>query len=324
MATDISLSDPLLLGKNPEDTEANLEGPVTKKKSRTPRLQSLDVLRGLTIAVMIFVDFAGETTPAVDHTPWNGATLADFVVPSFDFMLGVSIALSIRSGRLKTDALLMALKRFAKLFILGVLTQAGTAFPTYDLRHLRIMGILQRVAVCYLVAAVTEILLCGDIPENRTSPFKIGKKISSHVKFHWHRKFHWFVFLGLCSLYAALIYGVKADWHGSNCEVGDTEPECNAAGWIDSRILGVSHMYFPTNGGAWEDKDFTFQRLSDCSSCSPGASNFNFSAHALCVYTLRALLFSFLPPCFPFFPSSVLSSQGRRDDHPLPDFASYY
>lgn len=54
-------------------------------------------------------------------------------------------------------------------------TQAGTDFPTYDLKHLRIMGILQRVSLCYLVVAVSEIML------PKTSPPKSKNSLSSDI-----------------------------------------------------------------------------------------------------------------------------------------------
>jgi predicted acyltransferase len=101
-------------------------------KSR--RLKSLDVARGMTIALMIFVDNVGDSWPHVDHTPWNGLRLADFVMPSFDVIVGIAVVLSMKHGRLNADAkrtmFVAALKRSAKLFLLGVWTQAGTDFPT--------------------------------------------------------------------------------------------------------------------------------------------------------------------------------------------------
>ena len=68
-----------------------------------------------------------------------------------------------------------------------MVTQAGTSFPTYDLKHLRIMGILQRVSLCYLVVAISEILLpktsAGDVDE--TKFVEVGSRkataSSSHI-----------------------------------------------------------------------------------------------------------------------------------------------
>lgn len=61
-----------------------------------PRLASLDIFRGLTVALMILVDDAGGDWPMIAHAPWNGCNLADFVMPFFLFIVGVSIALSLK------------------------------------------------------------------------------------------------------------------------------------------------------------------------------------------------------------------------------------
>lgn len=47
---------------------------------------------------MILVDDAGEAYPRMDHSPWNGCTLADFVLPFFLFIVGVAIALALKVG----------------------------------------------------------------------------------------------------------------------------------------------------------------------------------------------------------------------------------
>jgi hypothetical protein len=99
------------------------------------RVQSLDVFRGANIALMIFVDMCGASFPSIHHSPWNGIHLADFVMPWFDFIVGVSLAISfkrfdtVHSGRgpSKSDAMQKAFTRFAKIFILGVLTQCGVS-----------------------------------------------------------------------------------------------------------------------------------------------------------------------------------------------------
>jgi heparan-alpha-glucosaminide N-acetyltransferase len=61
--------------------EKRLDDPLPAPRKSSQRLQSLDVARGVTIALMIFVDNVGDTWPHVDHTPWNGIRLADFVMP---------------------------------------------------------------------------------------------------------------------------------------------------------------------------------------------------------------------------------------------------
>ena len=67
---------------------------TTATPSKHRRLESLDIQRGLTMALMILVDEIGDAYPAVNHSPWNGITLADVVMPWFLFMVGTSMAFS--------------------------------------------------------------------------------------------------------------------------------------------------------------------------------------------------------------------------------------
>lgn len=125
-------------------------------------MRSLDVFRGITIALMIFVDNVGEDFPEIDHAPWDGVHLADFVMPFFDFIVGVSLALSFKKFHLETpdgglpqrwSAFRKSTVRFLKLFFIGMFTQGGIAFMTYDVAHIRIMGILQvRLHCCCALA----------------------------------------------------------------------------------------------------------------------------------------------------------------------------
>jgi hypothetical protein len=86
-------------------------------------------------------------------------------MPNFDFMVGVSIAFALKraaqssDNRTKWSATYKATVRAFRLFILGILTQCGVGLMQYQLSQLRIMGILQRVALCYYVAALFEIWL---------------------------------------------------------------------------------------------------------------------------------------------------------------------
>jgi hypothetical protein len=176
------------------------------------RIKALDVFRGMNIALMVFVDMCGAAFPAIHHSPWNGIRLADFVMPFFDFMVGVSLAISLKRfgttptlASVQTDgasapllrtpsrgmtslnadaaggaapspiatatsppppprprrgaAFWKATVRFLKIFILGVWTQGGVSIIEINLSKVRVMGILQRVAVCYYVVAIMEIFL---------------------------------------------------------------------------------------------------------------------------------------------------------------------
>ncbi len=75
-----------------DSPEPNIESTPSKHH----RLASLDIVRGITIAMMIFVDDVGGVYPHINHSPWNGITLADFVMPWFLFMVGASMVSTFR------------------------------------------------------------------------------------------------------------------------------------------------------------------------------------------------------------------------------------
>jgi predicted acyltransferase len=121
----------------------------------TGRMSSLDVFRGLTIAGMILVNNPG-TWDAIysplEHSKWDGLTPTDLVFPFFLFIVGVSITLALARradvGGSKRDLYLKIVRRTVIIFALGLVL---TAFPYNDLAAFRIPGVLQRIAVCYLL-----------------------------------------------------------------------------------------------------------------------------------------------------------------------------
>jgi predicted acyltransferase len=122
------------------------------------RMASLDVFRGITIAGMILVNNPGTwgaIYPPLKHAEWHGWTPTDLVFPFFLFIVGVSITLALsaraRAEGPKRSIYLKILRRSALIFALG-LVLAG--FPRYDLSTIRIPGVLQRIAVCYLCASL--------------------------------------------------------------------------------------------------------------------------------------------------------------------------
>jgi predicted acyltransferase len=122
----------------------------------TTRMMSLDVLRGVTIAFMILVNNNGwHAYWPFEHADWNGFTPTDLVFPTFLYLVGVTIVFSTES-RLKrggTPASLVPhiFRRFAILFGLGLLL---AVFPLFHLSTIRVWGVLQRIAICYLVCAL--------------------------------------------------------------------------------------------------------------------------------------------------------------------------
>jgi predicted acyltransferase len=114
------------------------------------RLVSLDAFRGATIAAMILVNNPGSWSAVywpLAHAPWHGWTPTDLVFPFFLFMVGMALNFSRRS------TFRQALRRAAILFALGLFM---AAYPFFDLASLRIPGVLQRIAVCYLAAWIVR------------------------------------------------------------------------------------------------------------------------------------------------------------------------
>jgi predicted acyltransferase len=122
------------------------------------RLLSLDIFRGLCVAGMILVDNPGDEAAAygpIKHAEWNGWTPADFIFPSFVFLVGISIVFSFRArlqrGESRQRIFVHAVKRALILIAVGLFVNA---FPVFHLSDWRIEGVTQRIAICYLASAV--------------------------------------------------------------------------------------------------------------------------------------------------------------------------
>ncbi|PUT38785.1 DUF5009 domain-containing protein [Legionella taurinensis] len=118
---------------------------------------ALDVFRGLTVALMVIVNSPGNQTayPWLEHSLWHGCTLADLVFPFFILVAGTSAVFSLsyaQSRGLTVRQLLpKIMQRAAMLFLIGLLLNA---FPRFDWSHLRVYGVLQRIALCYFAASL--------------------------------------------------------------------------------------------------------------------------------------------------------------------------
>ena len=122
------------------------------------RLVSLDVFRGITIAGMVLVNNPGTWSSIywpLEHAEWNGWTPTDLVFPFFLFIVGVSITLAfarrVEEGSVQRDLYFKVIKRTAIIFGLGLFLNG---FPYFPLATIRIAGVLQRIAICYLVASL--------------------------------------------------------------------------------------------------------------------------------------------------------------------------
>lgn len=121
------------------------------------RLLSLDVARGITIAFMIMVNNNGGpgSWRFMNHAQWNGLTPTDLVFPTFVFVMGVSVVFGYQArlsrGATRAQLSLHTLQRAAILFVLGLVVNT---FPFVDMANVRVYGVLQRIAMCYLVVGL--------------------------------------------------------------------------------------------------------------------------------------------------------------------------
>ena len=142
----------------------------------TKRYLSLDVLRGLTVAFMIIVNNPGSWSvmyPPLKHAAWDGCTPCDLVFPFFLFCVGTSMAFAFaKYSSLTGEAAAKVFKRGILLYLVGLLL---TAFPFYPssmdpqltfwenwvewASGLRLLGVLPRIALCYMLASVLVLWL---------------------------------------------------------------------------------------------------------------------------------------------------------------------
>ena len=182
---------------------------------QSKRLLSLDVMRGMTIALMIVVNNqvgSGRMFPFLNHVLWDGLSFADLVFPSFMFIMGVSAAFSLNRMP-KRDAIHKSIVRGFKIIIVGILLTwiaRGISGVENLLRFdtLRLTGVLVRLGVCYMFASLIYLAL---------GP---GKKIIG-------------VTVSILVVYALIL--IVFD--------GFQLSEDNIIARIDRSIIGCEHMY---------------------------------------------------------------------------------
>lgn len=136
------------------------------EKSITQRYLSLDVLRGLTVALMIVVNTPGSWShiyAPFRHADWHGFTLTDLVFPTFLFVVGNALSFSLKKMDNVTTSnfLKKVFKRTFIIFLIGVLlnlfpfvniTNEGVTLKNF--LEVRIFGVLQRIALCYFFGSI--------------------------------------------------------------------------------------------------------------------------------------------------------------------------
>jgi len=174
------------------------------------RIASLDAFRGFAIASMVLVNNPGDwghLYAPLAHAKWNGWTFTDLVFPFFLFAAGMSMAVSLdrrlQAGDERQKLLGSITRRAVVIFLVGLVLNL---FPGFDFATVRIPGVLQRIALCILIAAPLAIWL-------RTRAIVI-----------------WIVVL-------AAIYAVPM------LTIGALEPGQDFGAMIDRQVFGTQHMW---------------------------------------------------------------------------------
>jgi len=177
------------------------------------RLMALDAFRGLTIATMITVNTPGSWSHVYApllHSKWHGCTPTDLVFPFFLFAVGVAMffAFGKFNHQLNAEAGKKIIKRTLIIFGIGLLLNA---FPFYHIKfeNLRIMGVLQRIALAYGIGS----FLCLTLNKTRLL------YLSGAILFSY--------------------WGLVYFFGGEN----PYSLEGNPTMAFDTMILGASHMY---------------------------------------------------------------------------------
>ncbi len=182
------------------------------------RLIALDSFRGTAIAAMIVVNTVSaaepDVYPALLHAAWNGCTLADLVFPSFLFIVGGAMAFSLAKYQSGAKPIQRAywhvLRRAAILFLLGVLLNG---FWQYDLGTIRILGVLQRISLTYLLAAMMVL--------------------------HLSRKQQWGVAIAILVGYWLAMMWIPVPGYGA----GVLTVDGNLDAYIDRMVIPTAHLY---------------------------------------------------------------------------------
>ncbi len=192
---------------------------LIEQKNLSGRLVSLDAFRGITIALMIMVNDPGSwkyVYAPLEHAEWNGITPTDLVFPFFLYIVGVSIALAYtkrkKMGVPKKDMYKKIFYRSLKIFALGIFLSALSplmhGFQGFHLSDLRVMGVLQRIAVVFFVSALLFL----------NTGWKTQAKIGAVI---------------LVLYYIVMVF---VPVPGAGIPLLEPGPEGNIAHWIDSFI----------------------------------------------------------------------------------------
>jgi predicted acyltransferase len=186
----------------------------------TQRLVSLDAFRGFTIAAMVLVNNPGDwgnLYAPLAHAEWNGWTFTDWIFPFFLFICGVSMAFSLGrradAGEDKPALLRQLASRAVIIFAIGLTLNL---IPNFNFGTVRIPGVLQRIALCILLAAPIV------------------------VYFNWRRQCAWI--LALLAIYSGLMLLVPVPDTQGRIAAGALEPGRDLGAFIDRYFLS-GHLW---------------------------------------------------------------------------------
>lgn len=202
------------------------------------RLDALDVLRGLAVAGMILVVSPGDWAfayPPLLHADWDGWTAADMVFPTFLFSVGLALGLSLPrpfAGPDRRQLWTRVARRVALLILLGLALETtyilclalGSGGPGVgDLAHMRLPGVLQRIALCYLLAVIAVVATGRREPGVLSINARaIGLAIAAILVGYW-----------------LLMTFVPVPGHGA----GHLDPAGSLAAFIDRTIFTPNHLW---------------------------------------------------------------------------------
>lgn len=209
-------------------------------KSSKPRLLSLDAFRGFTIAAMLLVNNPGDWNnlyPQLAHAPWSGWTFTDWIFPFFLFIGGVSMHLSLghraAEGANKLRLLQQLGQRAAIIFLLGFTLNL---IPNVDFNTVRIPGVLQRIAVCTVLAAPIVVF------------------------FSWRQQCIWIV--AILSLYSAIMLFLPVPDINGVWASGALEPGRDVGAWLDRAVMD-GHLW--KSAKTWDPEGLLSTLPATCS-----------------------------------------------------------
>jgi len=190
---------------------------ISTLKAPKPRLLSLDVFRGITVAAMTLVNNPGDwghIYPPLEHAEWNGCTPTDLVFPFFLFIVGVSIVYAMENKKQDPEQhkklFWNVIRRGVILFSLGLILNL---FPTFQFSTVRIPGVLQRIAVVYLITGLLYL--------------------------YQNKKSLLLIFWAILVVYFLIMTFVPVPGLG----YANLNPETNLGAWIDRSILTEAHLW---------------------------------------------------------------------------------